>query len=56
MDDLANNNWALKNRKHSSGHLPALQSDNKAISDTSTLEIVNAGDHLSFKTSRQITP
>ena len=36
--------------------LPALQSERRAINETSTLDMVNAGDHLSFRTSKQITP
>lgn len=36
--------------------LPGLQSVNKEQIDSSTLEMVNAGDQLSFNMSKQITP
>lgn len=37
-------------------HLPGLQSVNNEQIDNNTFEIVNAGDQLSFKISKQITP
>lgn len=36
--------------------IPGLQSVNREQIDNSTLEIVNAGDQLSFNISKQITP
>ena len=36
--------------------LPGLQSDSSAMTDINTFDIVNAGDQLSFKTSKQIMP
>lgn len=39
-----------------SWHLPGLQSVNSEQIDKSTLEIVRAGDQLSFNISKQITP
>lgn len=36
--------------------LPGLQSVNKEQIDNRTFDIVNAGDQLSFKMSKQITP
>lgn len=37
-------------------YLPGLQSVNNEQIDSNTFEIVKAGDQLSFKISKQITP
>lgn len=37
-------------------YIPGLQSVNKEHIDSKTLEIVNAGDQLSFSISKQIIP
>jgi len=44
--------WAISGTKGSSG----LASVNKELMDKRTFEIVSAGDHCSFKISRQIDP
>ena len=36
--------------------LPGLQSESKAIREIRTVDMVKAGDHLSLRTSKQITP